>query len=101
MRSSRYAILSTLSAAALAVAASLPAMAASGDRAGATFIDRSGNEIGKASLTETPNGLLIHVEVRGLAPGPHAFHIHGVGKCEASAGFKSAGGHFAPGGHKH
>jgi Cu-Zn family superoxide dismutase len=29
----------------------------------------------------------------------HAIHIHEVGKCEAS--FKSAGGHFNPGGHEH
>jgi Cu-Zn family superoxide dismutase len=38
----------------------------------------------------------ITVNVTGLKPGAHGFHIHAVGKCEAP-GFTSAGGHFDPG----
>jgi len=38
----------------------------------------------------------ITVDVTGLKPGPHGFHIHAVGKCEAP-GFTTAGGHFDPG----
>jgi Cu-Zn family superoxide dismutase len=36
------------------------------------------------------------VNVTGLKPGPHGFHLHAVGKCEAP-GFTTAGGHFDPG----
>jgi Cu-Zn family superoxide dismutase len=38
----------------------------------------------------------VTVDVTGLRPGAHGFHIHAVGKCEAP-GFTSAGGHFDPG----
>jgi Cu-Zn family superoxide dismutase len=38
----------------------------------------------------------VTVDVTGLKPGAHGFHIHAVGKCEAP-GFTSAGGHFDPG----
>jgi len=35
------------------------------------------------------------VQVRGLKPGEHGFHIHAVGKCDPPA-FTSAGAHFNP-----
>jgi Cu-Zn family superoxide dismutase len=38
----------------------------------------------------------VTVDVTGLKPGAHGFHIHAVGKCEAP-GFTTAGGHFDPG----
>ncbi|MEX2269830.1 MAG: superoxide dismutase family protein [Vicinamibacterales bacterium] len=37
----------------------------------------------------------ITATIRGLAPGPHGFHLHAVGKCEPD--FLAAGGHFDPG----
>jgi Cu-Zn family superoxide dismutase len=43
--------------------------------------------------------VLIALSVKGLPPGERAFHIHGVGKCEAP--FTSAGPHFNPAGKKH
>jgi Cu-Zn family superoxide dismutase len=67
----------------------------------ATFLSKEGREIGTATLSQTANGVLIQLDVRGLPQGDHAFHIHQVGRCEPSGQFKSAGGHFAPRDKKH
>jgi Cu-Zn family superoxide dismutase len=61
--------------------------------------DAAGKEVGVVQLLETPNGLLIVVNVDGLTPGPHAIHIHETGKCEPP--FQTAGGHFNPSGKSH
>ena len=61
----------------------------------ATLHDAGGTAIGKATLTQTPNGVLLRVDATGIAKGEHAFHIHETGKCDGGDGFKSAGGHFA------
>ncbi|PWS37073.1 CRISPR-associated protein Csn1 [Falsiroseomonas bella] len=66
-----------------------------------SFIDPKGERIGSAHLADTPNGVLITVELRNLPPGVHAFHVHETGRCEADGGFRSAGGHYAPRGHQH
>lgn len=60
----------------------------------------SGATVGDATLQETPHGVLLKVDLRGVQPGVHAFHIHETGRCEPPA-FESAGGHFAPGGRQH
>jgi Cu-Zn family superoxide dismutase len=71
------------------------------ESAKATFKDTKGKEIGSATLTQTPNGVLIDVDVSNLPEGEHAFHIHQVGRCDPGDGFKSAGDHFAGRAHKH
>jgi superoxide dismutase, Cu-Zn family len=71
------------------------------DVARATFIDPDGNSIGTATLQDTPNGLLIQAKLTNLPAGPHGFHVHETGECNAEGGFQSAGGHFAPQGNKH
>jgi len=67
------------------------------------MINAKGQQVGEATLTETPNGLLLRLNLSpkhaGIDPGTHAFHIHEVGKCEAP--FKSAGGHFNPANKQH
>lgn len=88
----------TLSATLLALAA-LSAAAQNSQSAKATLKNADGKEVGTASLTETPAGVLIRLSVNGLPPGERAFHIHGVGKCEPP--FTSAGPHFNPGSKKH
>jgi Cu-Zn family superoxide dismutase len=65
-----------------------------GDSATATLVDRAGKRVGLATLEGTPNGTVITVDVEGLPPGPHGFHIHEVGKCEPP--FESARDHFNP-----
>ena len=46
------------------------------------------------------DGLRIKVEVAGLKPGKHGFHVHENGDCSADDA-KSAGGHFNPTNRQH
>jgi Cu-Zn family superoxide dismutase len=62
--------------------------------------DAKGVVVGRAKLEEVAQGVIVNLMIRGLPPGKHALHIHDTGKCDASTGFKSAGGHFNPE-HKH
>jgi superoxide dismutase, Cu-Zn family len=91
--------LATLTVSATLLALALSAAAQNSQSAKATLKNAEGKEVGTASLTETPAGLLIGLSVNGLPPGERAFHIHGVGKCEPP--FTSAGPHFNPGSKKH
>ena len=71
--------------------------AAAGDAATAkaALKDARGQDVGVASFTQTPAGVLIRLSVRSMPGGEHAFHIHAVGKCDPPD-FASAGGHFNP-----
>jgi superoxide dismutase, Cu-Zn family len=84
----------------LAAALALGSPAQTAGSATATLKDASGNEVGKTALKETPSGVLVRLDLTGLAAGEHALHFHGVGKCEPPD-FKSAGPHFNPSEHKH
>jgi Cu-Zn family superoxide dismutase len=94
MHRARLLLAAPLAAALLAA----PAFAA--DKATAVLKDAEGNEVGQATLTATPAGVLIDLDLTAVPPGDHAFHIHAVGKCEPPD-FKSAGGHFNPEEDKH
>jgi len=60
-----------------------------------------GNEVsGIVTFTKTDGGIKIVVNLEGLTPGKHGFHIHEYGDCSRLDG-KSAGGHFNPEGKKH
>lgn len=85
-------------AAALALLLATPAFAGSS----ATFVNRGGDEIGTATLTDTGKGVLIETSVKGLPPAQWiALHIHEGTECDAKGEFKSAGGHFNPTGAQH
>ncbi len=60
-----------------------------GEAAEAKIKLADGNGAGTISLSETNAGILIKFDLQGLAPGPHAFHVHETGKCEAD--FVTAG----------
>lgn len=70
-----------------------------GQSAVASMSGADGAQMGRVVLTEGPNGVLISADVNGLSPGPHGFHIHGVGACTPD--FSAAGGHFNPSGEGH
>lgn len=66
----------------------------------ATLSFANGLPAGTAQLFRDGVGLRIAVATTGMAPGPHGFHLHTTGRCEAP-GFVSAGGHLNPDGRKH
>jgi Cu-Zn family superoxide dismutase len=66
----------------------------------AAIADAQGRTIGDARLQQTPNGLLLKLDLRSAPPGTHAVHIHEVGRCEPPT-FESAGDHFAGGAQDH
>lgn len=82
-------------ATALTAGLALAAPASAEDQATAVLKDPDGKEVGKVTLIAIPMGVLLAVDLTAMPPGDHAFHIHGIGKCEAPD-FKSAGGHFNP-----
>jgi len=95
----RISALSLVAGVALACSA---AQADHHDRAGVSFIDRDGNDVGTGTLIDGPNGVLIDLDLHGLPPGRRAIHIHTVGTCEdPDEGFMASGGHLNPDGVKH
>ena len=86
----------SLTALAVSALMSIGAAHAQGSGASAAMTTADGAEAGTVSFDQTASGLLhVFVEMAGLPPGPHGFHIHETGECSAEGGFESAGGHLA------
>jgi superoxide dismutase, Cu-Zn family len=83
----------------LACASLLVNTAGAQQKANADIKDAAGKKVGEAILEQRDGAVQISVTLTGLPPGPHAFHIHEVGKCDPP--FESAGGHFNPTGKQH
>jgi Cu-Zn family superoxide dismutase len=79
--------------------ASANSSTSAGGQASATMRDLSGRELGTLTLLEDARGVAVTGSLRGLSPGLHAIHIHGVGRCEAP--FDRAGSHWNPTGRQH
>jgi len=73
---------------------------AADESASAVLKDMNGQNVGTASFTQTPVGVLLKLSLEGMSPGEHAFHIHAVGKCVPFS-FQSAGPIFNPGNTHH
>jgi Cu-Zn family superoxide dismutase len=77
------------------------------DELSATLVDPEGTEVGTVTFEETDDGTEVSVDVTGLPPGFHGFHVHAVGVCEPDSAnpsdptmtgdFLSAGGHVGAG----
>ena len=68
--------------------------AAGAGQATAMMRDSTGAELGRVTLTETPQGIQVSGQLRGVPAGEHGFHIHTTGSCEPT--FEAAGGHWNP-----
>lgn len=88
----------TLLAPLFAAAMLLPASAQEDVTASANMVTAEGQEAGTVTFRQAKSGMLhVIVEMTGLPPGPHGFHVHETGACDAADGFESAGGHLAAG----
>jgi len=57
-----------------------------------------GKELGTVTFAETKSGQLrVVVEMTGLPPGPHGFHVHEKGACDTASKFATAGAHYSGG----
>jgi Cu-Zn family superoxide dismutase len=84
-----------------ALAASPVAFAQDVQQARALMLGADGSDAGTITIDRMKSGYLrIMVEMTGLPPGPHGFHVHEKGACDAAGKFESAGGHYAAG-HQH
>jgi len=63
-----------------------------------------GEELGTVGMTESDGLVTVDIDLRGLEPGFHGFHIHETGECDPEAAegpFTTAGGHYAGDGAAH
>ncbi|MDE0534220.1 MAG: superoxide dismutase family protein [Albidovulum sp.] len=69
------------------------------EKALAVLRNVDGEIIGTVNMQDGNAGVLMHVEIEGIAPGGHAIHIHATGSCEPD--FKASHGHINLHEHQH
>lgn len=72
---------------------------AHGPSARGRIVDATGVKLGVARLTQDDGVVNVKIDVAGLTPGIHGFHVHTTGECVAP--FTTAGGHYNPGAGTH
>ena len=72
---------------------------AAGETATAEIKLADGSIAGTVAMTELAAGVLLRLDLKGLPPGAHGFHVHETGKCDGD--FTSAGAIYNPLGAKH
>jgi superoxide dismutase, Cu-Zn family len=78
-----------------------PAAAGGGGMAVAEMKPASNSKVsGTITFTEKDGKSEVAIDLKGLTPGEHGFHIHEKGDC-SSPDAKSAGGHFNPDSKQH
>jgi len=77
-------------------------------RASATLVDAAGRTVGTVQFMEIAadsggplGGVVLSGALSGLTAGVHGLHLHGVGRCEGTGAFATAGPHLNPDSHKH
>ncbi|GFE72448.1 superoxide dismutase family protein [Novosphingobium sp. TCA1] len=90
-----------LPASSLAQSTATPAVAADAPKLQAQVVGLDGKSLGTVLLQETPAGVLVTTDLKGIPAGDHGFHFHEKGICEPAQKFTTAGGHFTGGDHKH
>jgi Cu-Zn family superoxide dismutase len=92
-----FIVLTFLLAAGFSAQSQTPAEKPSGPlKAVAVLHPTAGSKVsGTVTFIEVADGVQVRVEMTGLAPGNHGFHVHEFGDCSA-ADANSAGAHFNP-----
>lgn len=78
---------------AVSVAAFSPSARSQSKPATVEIRNSDGHNIGTATLSPTPKGVKIKLDIKALPPGQHSMHIHQFAKCDPPD-FKTAGPHF-------
>lgn len=93
----------TVVAFALALAATAPAaLAAVSVKMNQIDAKGVGKSIGTIRAEDGKDGLVLHIDLKGLPPGGHGFHVHEHGTCDpkekdgAMTAGLAAGGHYDP-----
>ena len=71
-----------------------PAGAGMGSGVRVSMISATGQELGTLMLSDAGGAISVSGTLRGLPPGEHGIHLHGVGQCTPP--FESAGPHWNP-----
>lgn len=83
------------------LATDVPGPTTEAEAALATLQGPDGTSLGEVRFTRDAGGVRVEGHISGIeGSGPHGFHVHENGSCDAPS-FESAGGHFNPTGAEH